>query len=108
MTNEQPAPGAICNSGSPSVGMRWGGGQRRPGVTGSDLEHVADRAAGTGPVTYLGSLLFAADDLVLCLFCGPSQAAVIAASDRLGIPRERLMDSAWLGPHRRRPERPQQ
>jgi len=75
-----------------------------PGVTQSDLEQVAERAAtaGLGPgrdgVAYLGSLLFAADDLVLCLFQGPSRAAVIQASDRLGIPSERLMDSAWLGP----------
>jgi hypothetical protein len=80
-----------------------------PGVTHADLDHVAGRAAstglapGTGTVSYLGSLLFAADDLVLCLFCGPSRAAVIQASDRLGIPRERLMDSAWLGPNRRSP-----
>jgi hypothetical protein len=73
-----------------------------PGVTHADLHHVAGRAAatglaaGTGPVTYLGCLLFAADDLVLCLFCGPSRAAVIAASDRLRIPRERLMEPVWL------------
>jgi hypothetical protein len=75
-----------------------------PGVTAIDLEQVTERAARAGlaaggnPVTYLGSLLFAADDLVLCLFQGPSRAAVILASDRLGIPCERLMDSAWLGP----------
>ena len=74
-----------------------------PGVTGTDVERVAVRAgraglaAGSTPVTYLGSLLFAADDLVLCLFQGPSRAAVIRASDRLGIPCERLMDLAWLG-----------
>ena len=43
-----------------------------PGVTAADLEQVAGRAASTGldadagPVSYLGSLLFAADDLVLC------------------------------------------
>jgi hypothetical protein len=75
-----------------------------PGVTESDLQQVGERAAtaGLGPgrdgVAYLGSLLFAADDLALCLFQGPSRAAVIQASDRLGIPCERLMDSAWLGP----------
>ena len=45
-----------------------------------------------------GSLLFAADDLVLCLFQGPNRAAVIQASERLGIPSEWLMDTAWLGP----------
>ena len=81
-----------------------------PGVTQSDLEQVAERAASAGlapgntTATYLGSLLFAADDLVLCLFQGPSRAAVIQASDRLGIPCERLMDSLWLGPHRSMPE----
>ena len=75
-----------------------------PGVTEADLEQVAGRAARAGlgsgrdGVVYLGSLLFAADGLVLCLFHGPSRAAVIQASDQLGIPRERLMDSAWLGP----------
>ena len=75
-----------------------------PGITEADLERVAERAAiaglgaGRDGVAYLGSLLFAADDLVLCLFQGPSRAAVIQASDRLGIPSERLMDSAWLGP----------
>jgi hypothetical protein len=77
-----------------------------PGVTEADLEQVAGRAArvglaaGSGGVAYLGALLFAADDLVLCLFQGHSRAAVIRASDRLGIPRERLMDAAWLGPGR--------
>jgi len=81
-----------------------------PGVTLADLEQVADRAtsaglaSGNNRVSYLGSLLFAADDLVLCLFCGPSRAAVIQASGQLAIPFERLMDSAWLGPHRRSPE----
>ena len=77
-----------------------------PGVTAADLQQVAGRAAGTGldtgtgPVSYLGSLLFAADDLVLCLFHGPSRAAVMAASGRLGIPCERLMDASWLGQQR--------
>ena len=81
-----------------------------PGVTQSDLEQVGERAAtaGLGPgrdgVASLGALLFAADDLVLCLFQGPSRAAVIQASDRLGIPSERLMNSLWLGPHRSSPE----
>ena len=35
---------------------------------------------------------------VLCLFQGHSRAAVIRAGDRLGLPRERLMDSLWIGP----------
>ena len=84
-----------------------------PGVTESDVEQVTERAgraglaSGSNPVTYLGSLLFAADDLVLCLFQGPSRAAVIKASERLGIPSERLMNSAWLGPDRPALEGPQ-
>ena len=75
-----------------------------PGVTSADLQQVAGRAAstaldpGSDRVAYLGSLLFAADDLVLCLFHGPSRAAVIQASDRLGIPCERLMEPVWLAP----------
>jgi hypothetical protein len=74
-----------------------------PGATRDDLERVAKRAAradldadGTG-VVYLASLLFAADDLVLCLLQGRSRTAVLRASDRLGIPRERLMDPLWIG-----------
>jgi hypothetical protein len=77
-----------------------------PGVTEADLQQVTERATRAGlasasaTVTYLGSLLFAADDLVLCLFQGTSRAAVIQASDRLGIPCERLMDASWLGQQR--------
>lgn len=77
-----------------------------PGLTQADVEEVAGRAArvgldtGSDGVVYLGSLMFTADDLVLCMFQGHSRAAVIRASDRLGIPRERLMDSVWLSPRR--------
>lgn len=77
-----------------------------PGVTELELEQVAARAprSGSSPspdgVAYLGSLLFSADDLVLCLFKGPSRAAVKHISDQLGIPCERLMDSVWLQPDR--------
>jgi Protein of unknown function (DUF4242) len=77
-----------------------------PGVTEADLEQVSERAARAGTrssrdgISYLGSLLFCADELVLCLFTGPSRAAVKRASDRLGIPCERLMDSVWLQPDR--------
>jgi hypothetical protein len=75
-----------------------------PGVTESELEQIAARASLTGSassrdsVAYMGSLLFSADGLVLCLFEGPSRTAVKRASDRLGIPSERIMDSVWLDP----------
>jgi hypothetical protein len=75
-----------------------------PDVSRGELERVADRAARSAgaveprEVAYLGSLMFAADDLVLCLFEGASRAAVKRASERLGIPCERVMESVWLGP----------
>ena len=78
-----------------------------PGVSETELEQLAARAtlgdtrSSDNDVAYLGSLLFFADELVLCLFEGPSRAAVKRASDRAGIPCERLMDSIWLDPNRR-------
>lgn len=55
--------------------------------------------SGEHDLAYCGSLLFSEDELVLCLFEGPSRAAVKSASDRIGIPCERVMDSVWLDPH---------
>jgi hypothetical protein len=81
-----------------------------PGVSRTELEQVADRAArhasAVAPTgaAYLGSLLFVADDLVLCLFEGTSRAAVKCASEQLGIPCERVMDSLWLDPSPTRSE----
>jgi Protein of unknown function (DUF4242) len=78
-----------------------------PGVTETTLQQVAARAAPADArpcrnrVAYLGSLLFCDDELVLCLFEAPSRAAVINASERLGIPCERLMNSVWLKPNPR-------
>jgi hypothetical protein len=86
----------LRGSGHGNGGSAAASGPARPGTS--------SQGTGRDRVAYLGSLLFAADDLVLCLFQGPSRAAVIQTSDRLGIPRERLMDSLWLGPHRSRPE----
>ena len=75
-----------------------------PGVSQSEIEQVATRAlkADTQPadsdVVYRGSLLFSDDDLVLCLFEGPTRIAVKRASEQAGIPCERVMQSVWLGP----------
>jgi hypothetical protein len=75
-----------------------------PGVDEHELERVIAQAGRAGyrrgpdaQVTYLGALLFPDDELVLCLFDGPSRAAVKKASNRAGIPCERVMDSVWLG-----------
>ena len=75
-----------------------------PGVSRRDVEQVAERAAqaasepGSQNVAYRGSLLFSDDDLVLCLFEGQSPAAVKRASERAGIPCERVMNSFWIEP----------
>jgi Protein of unknown function (DUF4242) len=75
-----------------------------PGVTATEIEHVAERATqarshpDVGDVTYAGSLLFADDELVLCLFEGPSRTAVMRASEQAGIPCERVMESVWVDP----------
>jgi hypothetical protein len=77
-----------------------------PAVTETKLREVAHGAqrADSSPsrdgVAYIGALLFSADELVFCLFEGPSRSAVRRVSDRLGIPCERLMDSVWLQPDR--------
>ena len=74
-----------------------------PGISQSELEQVAIRALkvdsqpADSDVVYRGSLLFSDDDLVLCLFEGPTRIAVKRASEQAGIPCERVMPSVWLG-----------
>jgi hypothetical protein len=76
-----------------------------PAVTSGELEEAADRAlalialmpSARRPV-YRGSLLFPGDELVLCLFEASSPTAVRRASDRAGIPCERVMDTVWVPP----------
>jgi hypothetical protein len=82
-----------------------------PGVTEQELARAAARAvseaarvsrAGTA-VAYVGSLLFADDELVLCLFESPVRAAVKETYEHARIPCERLMESIWLaGPGQER------
>jgi Protein of unknown function (DUF4242) len=74
-----------------------------PGVSQRELERMTAQSFGASEqqdVSYVGSLLFADDHLVLCLFEAPSRAAVIRASERSGIPCERVMNSVWLDPRR--------
>ena len=77
-----------------------------PGVTEDELARAATRAvreaarlsrAGTA-VTYIGAILFADDELVLCMFEGHSRTVVKQVSERAGIPCERTMESLWLAP----------
>ncbi len=71
-----------------------------PGVSRRQLENAAARVATASraqtAVTYLGSILFEDDELVLCLFDAPSPAAVWRTSERARIPCERVMPSYWL------------
>lgn len=67
-----------------------------PGVSGLELENAAARASARPEGAYLGSLLFLGDDLVLCLFEASSAAAVRSASERAGLPCERVMEAVWL------------
>jgi hypothetical protein len=96
-TRLKPEPGMLERAMLFAAKCYW------PGVTEADLETIERRAASAGsgttrdPVRYLGSLLFTDDELVLCFFEGPSRPEVKRASDRAGIPSERLMGSIWLG-----------
>ena len=71
-----------------------------PGVDAAGLARTGERARRHADehVTYLGSLLFPDDELVLCLFEAESATAVKHASERTGIPCERVMEYVWLAP----------
>jgi hypothetical protein len=71
-----------------------------PDVKEDELQLVAERARDEGEserlgALYLGSICFPSDDLVLCLFDATSPVAVRHASERLGIPCERVMAAVW-------------
>ena len=73
-----------------------------PGVSPSDFDRDAGprlseaRSPSTADAVYLGSLVFAKDQLVLCLYEGSSPARVSEATNRARVPCERIMESAWL------------
>lgn len=72
-----------------------------PEVAQDELQQVADRAqteveSQQSRASYLGSICFPSDDLVLCLFEASSPVAVKHASERLGIPCERVMPAVWI------------
>lgn len=67
-----------------------------PGVTEVDVEDAAARLGRDGSVGYFGSLVFPAEALVLCLFSAEAKGSVRAASERAGIPCERVMSTRWI------------
>jgi hypothetical protein len=76
-----------------------------PGVTADELRLAATRAGsetGERPqASFRGALYLPGDDLVLCLFDATSRASVKDASERAGMPCERVIDTVWVAPHPR-------
>jgi hypothetical protein len=74
-----------------------------PGVTEDELRLAAARAGSKteeGPqATFRGALYLPGDELVLCLFDSFSPAAVKGASERAGMPCERVIETVWFAPH---------
>jgi hypothetical protein len=74
-----------------------------PEVAEDELQQVTERAQADleshrSRASYLGSICFPSDDLVLCLFDASSPVVVKQASERLGIPCERVMPAVWMPP----------
>lgn len=71
-----------------------------PGVTEDTLRIAAQRAGaetGEQPETrFRGALYLPGDDLVLCLFESSSRADVKHASERAGMPCERVIETVWV------------
>jgi hypothetical protein len=72
-----------------------------PGVTEDELRLAAARARNEIPAQpaarFRGALYLPGDELVLCLFDSLSPAAVKRASERAGMPCERVIESVWVG-----------
>ncbi len=76
-----------------------------PGVTEDELRSAATRAGSeTGErshAAFRGALYLPGDELALCLFDSSSQASVKHASERAGMPCERVIETVWVAPHPR-------
>jgi hypothetical protein len=76
-----------------------------PGVTEDELRLAVTRAGSeTGerpPASFQGALYLPGDELVLCLFDSASRASVKRASERAGLPCERVIETVWVAPHPR-------
>ena len=76
-----------------------------PGVTEDELRLAARRAgsetAERPQATFRGALYLPGDELVLCLFDSSSRTSVKGASERAGMPCERVIETVWVAPDRR-------
>jgi len=66
-----------------------------PGVTEESLTQLV-RSSQPGDVAWLESILVPEDEIVLCLFEGPSEEAVRESSRRSGLPSERVTRSVRI------------
>jgi len=72
-----------------------------PGVTEEALRRAAARAGGESEETqtaFRGALYLPGDELVLCLFESTSRVGVKQASERAGMPCERVIETVWVDP----------
>ena len=72
-----------------------------PGATEGKLRHAAALAGsdtGERQTSFRGAFYLPGDELALCLFESSSPAGVKRASERAGMPCERVFETVWLGP----------
>jgi len=72
-----------------------------PGVTEDELRLAAARAGdapGKEGAAFRGAVFLPGDELVLCLFDASSRAGVKCASERAGMPCERVIETVWVAP----------
>jgi hypothetical protein len=73
-----------------------------PGVTEDTLRLAVARAGNESgeraQAAFRGALYLPDDELVLCLFDASSRASVKQASERAGMPCERVIETVWVAP----------
>ena len=73
-----------------------------PGLTEDELLLAAARAGSETwerPQTmFRGALYLPGDELVLCLFDSSTRTSVKDASERAGMPCERVIETVWVAP----------
>jgi hypothetical protein len=69
-----------------------------PGVAETEVADALARAAGEARAHCLESILVPEDEIVFCLFEGPSADEVLAAALRSGLPPERVTESIRIPP----------
>jgi hypothetical protein len=67
-----------------------------PGVSESDVTTAVGRLPNDDSVSLVGSILVPADEILLCVFEGPSAEAVRASAHSCGLPAERIVDCVQL------------